>query len=259
MKAESFLTYGAAAILVFSGVLIQFGANGSDDSQRRGRAGLTAAVRGNSGFSVTDEERLLGSESAREVTVVRPQFPRPMFIGTPVPDPPPPNLIPAGQPRVMEVTVPGKVELLSRGAPVTSSDPAPLGELSLVTDGDKNGEDGYFVDLLPLCQWIQIDLGEPREIWLLWLWMFHKASVSYKDIIICISDDPAFESSRTVFNNDHDNTSGMGAGKDAAWMETSLGHPVRLSGLRGRYVRLYSNGRNIDDTNQWTEVEVYGR
>jgi hypothetical protein len=26
-----------------------------------------------------------------------------------------------------------------------------------------------------------------------------------------------------------------------------------------RFVRLYSNGRDLDDTNQWIEVEAYGR
>ena len=48
---------------------------------------------------------------------------------------------------------------------VTSSDPAPIiGELSLVTDGDKDGSDGSFVELAPGKQWVQIDLENPADI-----------------------------------------------------------------------------------------------
>lgn len=43
------------------------------------------------------------------------------------------------------------------------------------------------------------------------------------------------------------------------WVDTNHGHAIHVSGIRGRYVRLWSNGRNIDDTNQWIEVEVYGK
>jgi hypothetical protein len=32
-----------------------------------------------------------------------------------------------------------------------------------------------------------------------------------------------------------------------------------VKGVKGRFVRLWSNGRNIDDMNQYIEVEVYGR
>ena len=33
---------------------------------------------------------------------------------------------------------------------------------------------------------------------------------------------------------------------------------VQIKGLKGRYVRLYSNGSTADDLNRYTEVEVYG-
>lgn len=171
----------------------------------------------------------------------------------------PPNLEKSNVRPVLEVSIPRAVSLLSRGAPVTSSDPAPLGELSLVTDGDKMGDDGYFVELLPGIQWIQLDLGETREIWLLWLWTYHKMAVIYKDVIIEVANDPEFTDARIIFNNDHDDTSGMGIGTNESWIETNHGHAIRTNGVRGRYVRLYSNGRSCDDTNQWIEVEVYGR
>lgn len=72
------------------------------------------------------------------------------------------------------------------------------------------------MDLLPLKQWVQLDLGESREIWLLWIWMFHKQFVMYKDVLIEVSDDPEFRTGRIVFNNDQDNTSGRGIGADEA-------------------------------------------
>ena len=190
---------------------------------------------------------------------IKPEMPKPLFAGTPLPDSnPPPNLDKSGKP-TLEVAVPEGVTLLSKGKEVKCSDPAPLGELSLITDGDKQGDDGYFVDILPLKQWIQIDLGESKAIHLIWVWHFHKQAVIYKDVVVQISDDPEFKTATTVFNNDFDNSSEFGVGNDQSWVETNNGRPMPVNGVKGRYVRLYSNGRNIDDTNQYIEVEVYGK
>jgi hypothetical protein len=190
---------------------------------------------------------------------IKPEMPKPLFAGIPLPDSnPPPNLDKSGKP-TLEVAVPAGVTLLSKGKPVTCSDSAPLGELSWITDGEKQGDDGYFVDILPLKQWVQIDLGESKEVHLIWVWHFHKQGVIYKDVVVQISDDPEFKTSTTVYNNDFDNSSGFGVGKDQTWVETNNGRPMPVAGVKGRYVRLYSNGRSIDDTNQYIEVEVYGK
>jgi hypothetical protein len=191
---------------------------------------------------------------------IKPEMPKPLFAGTPLPDSnPPPNLDKTGKP-VLEVQVPEGVAILSKDKPVTCSDPAPLGDLSLITDSDKQGDDGYFVDILPMKQWIQVDLGEAKEIWLIWVWHFHKQAVIYKDVVVQVSDDPEFKTGvTTVFNNDYDNSSEFGVGKDQSWVETNNGRPMPVSGVKGRYVRFWSNGRNIDDTNQYIEVEVYGK
>ena len=190
---------------------------------------------------------------------IKPDMPKPLFAGTPLPDSnPPPNLDKSGKP-TLEVSVPEGTVLLSKGKTVTCSDTAPLGELSLITDGDKNGDDGYFVDVLPLKQWVQIDLAESKEVNLVWVWHFHKQAVVYKDVVVQISDDPEFKTATTVFNNDFDNSSGFGIGTDQSWVETNNGRPMPANNVKGRYVRLWSNGRNIDDTNQYIEVEVYGK
>ena len=192
-------------------------------------------------------------------TTIKPEMPKPLFVGTPLPtNYNPPNMEKPGKP-VLEVQVPEGVTLLSKGKPVTSSDTAPLGELSLITDGDKGGDDGFGVELLPMKQHIQIDLGETKEIWLIWLWHYHKQGVVYKDVIVQVSDDPEFKTFTNVFNNDFDNSLGFGAGTDASWVETNHGRPMPVNGVKGRYVRFYSCGRSLDDTNQYIEAEVYGK
>ena len=64
---------------------------------------------------------------------------------------------------------------------------------------------------------------------------------------------------KTVYNNDQDNSSGLGAGKDRPYIETNLGRLIDAKGAKGRYVRLYSNGNTLMDTNHYVEVEVYGK
>ena len=63
----------------------------------------------------------------------------------------------------------------------------------------------------------------------------------------------------TLFNNDDDNSVGLGAGNDKHYVETSEGKLVDAKGLRARYVRLYSNGNFSNDLNHYTEVEVFGK
>jgi len=192
---------------------------------------------------------------------IKPEMPKPLFVGTPLPtNYNPPNLEnPAKVKPTLEVQVPDGVTLLSKDKPVTSSDTQPLGDLTLFTDGDKGGDDGYGIELLPQHQWIQIDLGETKEIWLIWLWHYHKQGVVYKDVVVQVSDDPEFKISTSVFNNDFDNSLKFGVGNDASWVETNHGRSMPVNGVKGRYVRFHSNGRSLDDTNQYIEGEVYGK
>jgi hypothetical protein len=64
---------------------------------------------------------------------------------------------------------------------------------------------------------------------------------------------------QTVFNNDRDNSLGLGAGANLHYTETNEGKLIDSQGVQGRYVRLYSNGNTSDDLNHYIEVEVYGR
>ena len=149
---------------------------------------------------------------------------------------------------------------------VTASDAAPVvGELSMVTDGDKDGADGSYVELAPGKQWIQIDLEKTADIYALLVWHYFGEGRVYHDIVIQVSDDPDFLTGvQTVFNNDFDNSAGLGIGKHLEYIDDSRGRlfdakTAEGKPVRGRYVRLYSNGNTSNDLNHYIEVEVWGK
>ncbi|MDQ8188650.1 hypothetical protein QEH53_23920, partial [Pelagicoccus sp. SDUM812002] len=125
-----------------------------------------------------------------------------------------------------------------------------IGELELVTDGDKESEEGYFVELAQGPQWVRIDLEEEATIYGLGLWHFHTQKRAYVDVVVQLSSDESFESGvTTVFNTDHDNSLGFGAGKDMAYVETNKGKLVGAKETKARYVRLYSDGNTSNEMN----------
>lgn len=187
-------------------------------------------------------------------------LPRPMFVGTPT-NLAVPNLEkPLGKPRPPFLAPEGTANVALK-KPVSGSDEMPtIGELTMVTDGDKEAAEGSFVELGPKVQYVTIDLKARYSIYALLVWHFHKQAVVYHDVIIQVSDDKDFVSNvATVFNNDIDNTSGKGVGKDMSYVETSEGKLIDAKGVQGRYVRLYSRGNTANDFNHYTEVEVYGK
>jgi hypothetical protein len=188
------------------------------------------------------------------------QLPKPMFEGTPQNIAVPNLQKPLGHPRE-PFLAPAGVTNVARGKKVTSSDPEPvIGELAQVTDGDKKGTEGSFVELGPGLQQVTIDLGSPHEVYAILFWHFHKTARVYLDVVVQLADDEAVTKNvRTVFNNDNDNTSGLGAGKDMNYVETAEGKLVDAKGSRARYVRLYSKGNNANELNHYVEVEVFGR
>lgn len=206
---------------------------------------------------------VLGAGVAAEAQVtLKIEFPKPQFSGTPK-DIRTPNLEPSrGDKPYPAITVPaGCDKVLSRDCKVTSSDPEPiLGELSYITDGDKEHDAATYVELGPKLQWIQVDLGAEHEIYAACIWHYHGEARVYRDVICQISNDKDFiDGVQTVFNNDHDNTAKLGAGRDKEYIETNHGRPFPCKGVKGRYVRFYSNGNTSNEMNHYTEVEVYGK
>ncbi|HRI88856.1 MAG TPA: hypothetical protein PK869_11340 [Candidatus Hydrogenedentes bacterium] len=155
--------------------------------------------------------------------------------------------------------------ILSTGKAVTSSDPDPTnGKLSMITDGEKGYQTEYLTELAAGTQWVQIDLGQQSDIYAILVWHFHAADRVYFDFVVRTADDAEFTKNvQTVYNNDYDNSSGLGVGKDKEYIETYEGRLVNAmkdgKPTSGRYVRLYSKGNTSDDTNHYVEVEVWGQ
>ncbi len=188
------------------------------------------------------------------------KLPKPLFVGTPK-DIKSKNLEKARPGKRPTYNVPAGTALLSEGKIITSSDEAPIiGTLDLVTDKDKEGSDGSFVELGPGKQYVQIDLEKPAQIAAIAFWHYHQDARVYHDVVVQVSDDPDFITGvTTIYNNDDDNSSGLGAGKDKEYIETYEGKLIDGKGAKGRYVRLYSNSNTANDMNHYIEVDVYGK
>jgi hypothetical protein len=172
-----------------------------------------------------------------------------------------PDLEQAPEGGYAKLMVPKGTVNLALNRRVTSSDANPvLGELKYVTDGNKSGMENSYVELGPMKQWIQIDLGKPARIYAVYVWHYFREARSYHDVIVQVADDARFTKNvRTVYSNDQDKSSGMEIGKDRPYIETNLGKLIDAEGVEARYVRLYSNGNTANDLNHYVEVEVFGK
>ncbi len=157
--------------------------------------------------------------------------------------------------------VPAEAVNLAKGCNVTSSArEAAAGDFSYLTDGDKGGEEGFEVELPRGAHWMQIDLAKQAEISAIALWHFHRERRVYFDVVVQISNDPAFKKDvTTVYNNDSENELGLGKGKDYCYYESNEGRVMAVSpAVKGRYVRFYSKGNSAGPSNDYIEAEVWG-
>lgn len=202
----------------------------------------------------------LHQKSKSNLELLEIQLPKAMFTGTKEPirvsnlrkldqGDRPPFLAPVGTTNV------------ALGKPVSASDEEPIiGEIEMITDGDKEAADGSYVELGPFLQHVTIDLEARHEIYAIVIWHYHKLPRAYRDVVVQVADDPDFTTNvKTLFNNDIDNSAGLGAGTDMHYIETYKGELIDAKGAKVRYVRLYSNGNSSDDLNHYIEVEVYGK
>jgi hypothetical protein len=155
---------------------------------------------------------------------------------------------------------PAGVVNVAKGKPVTSSEKEPLmGELSMITDGDKTQAMDSVVELGPNLQSVTIDLGGNYEVYAVLFWhsYFMRA---YVGIVVQLAEDKAFTKGvQTIFNNDRENKNGLGAGTNNNYVESHQGRLVDAKGAHARYVRLFSRGNSRNNLNHYIEVEVYGR
>jgi hypothetical protein len=157
--------------------------------------------------------------------------------------------------------VPSGLKNVAAGKKISSSDKnATASTLEKVLDGDKEATDESIIFLRKGTQWVQLDLGAPHEVFAIVLWHAHNSAKVYHDIIVQAADDADFiENVRTLYNNDQDNTSGLGVGTDREYFETHEGRLINGKGVKARYFRFYSKGSTESALNEYTEIEVYGR
>jgi hypothetical protein len=188
------------------------------------------------------------------------KLPIPAFMGTPT-DIPLGDLIekPSDKPRPPFLAPKGAQNLAAKKK-VTSSDKSPItGALELVTDGDKEANDNSFVELHRKTQWVQIDLEQKAKVYAVIVWHAHNTWQVYHDVVVQIADDPDItQNVTTIYNNDQDNSSGLGVGTDKEYFESYEGRLMPVKGVEGRYIRLYSKGSTYSALNRYTEVEVWG-
>ncbi len=191
---------------------------------------------------------------AEDKVPLKTDLPPPLFTGTPVPIDI--KVLEPLQTKWPEFLVPVGTTNLALKAKVTSSSSDSdivTGTLDLVTDGDKAGDEGSWVELPPGKQWVQIDLAKEADIYAITVWHYHSQKRVYRDVIVQVSDDPTFSKDVTTV---YDNST---SGKDLPYIETAFGKLIDAKGVKGRYVRLYSNGNTTNKMNHYIEVEVFGK
>jgi len=163
--------------------------------------------------------------------------------------PRPPMMVPAG------------LKNIAPGSKLTCSDKnAPADALAKITDGNKEAQDESVVFLRKGVQWVQLDLGSVNEIFAIVVWHAHNTAKVYHGVVVQAADDPDFiEHVQTIFNNDQNNTSGLGVGTDREYFETNEGRLINAKGVKTRFLRFYSKGSTESAMNEYTEIEVYGR
>ncbi len=197
---------------------------------------------------------------AGDLEALKIELPEPFFGGTPL-DYWSPQLEEEDYKDRPAYMVPKGTAVVSTDKAVKSSTKDPfVGELKLITDGDKDYAKTSLVELGNGVQWVQVDLEAAHKLYGILFWHFHQGKRVYFDIVVQLSDDPEFkEGVTTVYNNDYDNSAGLGVGKDKEYIENNKGRLIKLpEGPAARYVRFYSNGNTANEMNHYVETEIFG-
>jgi hypothetical protein len=199
------------------------------------------------------------AQSSEKLIPLRIEYPKPPLEGTPENINVPNLEKPSSKPREPFFVPPGVTNIASE-RPVASTEKSPLlGDLSMITDGDKTQSADALVELGPGLQNVTIDLGGNFEIYGVLFWHSYVPRV-YLGIVVQLAEDKDFTKGvQTIFNNDRENKDGQGAGTDRNYIESYQGKLVDAKGARARYVRLWSRGNSNSNLNDYIEIEVYGR
>ena len=197
---------------------------------------------------------------AEDLEPLKLDLPAPAFKGTPKDMVVDPNVEPLSDKPRAPFMVPAGLKNLARGKKPTSSVPGSNTGIELIVDGDKEAYDTSIYLVKKGSQWVQLDLGETAELFAIVVWHAHDTAKIYRDVVVQVSNDENFaDGVQTLFNNDRDNSSGQGAGKDREYFESAEGRLIDAKGVKARYVRCHSKGSTESALNEYTEIEVYGR
>jgi hypothetical protein len=149
---------------------------------------------------------------------------------------------------------------IALGKKVTASVAKPVrGKLSMITDGSKEAFDFDLVEITSGVQWVQIDLACESRIYAIVVWHNHYRLALFRGVVVQVADDAAFTTNvRTLFNNDYENLAGLGSGTDKQYFEDYPGKLIDGKGIKGRYLRCYSNGSSNSPLNGYAEIEAWG-
>lgn len=198
---------------------------------------------------------------AQDLVPLQIKLPAPAFIGTPSDAPVDPSVEKTSTKPRPPLMVPPGVSNVALGKKVTTSDTNQIpANLTKITDGDAEASEQGTVLIRKGPQWVQVDLGQPCQIYAIVVWHAHDNPKVYHGVRAEISDDPNFKTGVNVlFNNDHNDMDGLGAGTDREYFESYQGKLIKANGATARYVRLYSDGSSESRLNEYTEIEVFGR
>jgi len=198
---------------------------------------------------------------AQDATSTEPlalRLPSVTLKGTPENLPSGPNVEPPSDKPRAAFPVPKGIQNVAAGKAVTGSVKPFVGEMNQITDGKKEPFDDDAVEMKKGSHWIQVDLGGPYTIYAIAMWHDHRYIQLMHDVIVLASNDPEFKTGvTTLFNNDSDDSSGMGVGTDREYFEMRYGKIVDGKATKARYVRGYTKGGSLSALNCWQELEVY--
>jgi hypothetical protein len=197
--------------------------------------------------------------SAQDKEALVLQLPAPTLKGTPEQLPTGTNIEPNSDKAPAPMQIAKGAKNVALGKPVTTSvKPFSETQAEAITDGKKEAFDYDTVEMKKGTQWVQVDLGASYKIEAVAVWHDHRYIQVMHDVIVQVSDDPSFTNNVvTLFNNDTDNSSGLGVGTDREYFERHYGRVIHGKGTKARYVRGYTKGSHLSALNCWQELEVY--
>lgn len=197
---------------------------------------------------------------AEEMAPLKIEIPDPYFGGTPL-DYFGPNLEKPNYKKRPPFMAPAGTTNVALGKTVDSSvSKTRFGTFEMLVDGDKDYKKASRFGIDTGLQWVQVDLGAVHEIYAVLLWHFHEGERVYFDTSVRGATDAGMtENVSVIFNNDHDNSAGLGVGTDQEYIESYKGKLIDSKGVQARYVRFYTKGNTTDDLAHYVEVEIFGK